>query len=79
MKRERTRSHVALTVEPSERMGDNVRPLSARTRARHTPSPGWDGLGSFLAVLPHVFGPRAAGARAVANGRARATFSDDAA
>jgi hypothetical protein len=80
MKRERSRTHVALTVErPSERMGDNVRPLPARTRRRRVPSTGWDGLESFLAVLPHVFAPREAGARATATGRGRVTFGDDAA
>lgn len=80
MPRERTRSHVALTVErPSERMGGNVQPLSARTRTRRAPSASWDGLESFLAVLPRVFASRPDGRHAIAMARGQATFGDDAA
>ena len=79
MKRERSRAQVALSVErPSEGMGENVLPMSARPRARRVPSAQWRGLDGFLAALPRVLASPAAN-RDLASGRARTTFGDDAA
>ena len=84
MKRERTPSRVALTMErPPERMDDNVLRLTDRLRARREPSAYRSGLEGFLAALPRMFsmraGNRAARAHEVLNEHVRSTYGDDAA